>query len=236
MPSFVRIAAFATGLFALAAGIPGASAPTPHGHSFHGVPYTGTLFSEASGLGSHFCTASVVASPAGNLLITSAHCITNRPPATVGFAPGYHGSKAPYGTFPVTAVFTDQAWTASHSVDDDVAILEVGQNVQQRTGALSLATGDSPRASTVLGYPDGTAKPVTCTARATWFTRGHQMKFVCRGYPEGTSGGPWITGGNRVYGIIGGYQQGGNVPWISYSPYFGSNIRALYNQVVAQDR
>ena len=235
MPSFARIAAFAAGLLALAAGVPGAAASLPQGHLFSGVPYTGALFAEASGPGSHFCTASVVGSPAGNLLITSAHCMDNRALGTVGFAPGYHAGVAPYGTVPVTAVFTDQAWTTSHSINDDVAILEVGQDIQQATGSLSLTTGYSPRTSTVVGYPDNKSKPVTCTVRATWFRRDRQMRFVCGGYPDGTSGGPWIFGNSHVYGVIGGYQQGGNVSWISYSPYFGSNIRALYTEAVAQD-
>lgn len=235
LPSFGRIAALATGLVALAAWIPGAQASIPHGRQFRGVPFTGVLFDEARGPGSHFCTASVISSPAGNLLLTSAHCMLNRAPGTVGFAPGFRNGAAPYGTEVVTAVFTGQAWTVHRSINDDVAILAVGTDIQWQTGALTLATGDGPRTSTVLGYPDGKGSPVTCTAGATWFRKRHQMRFVCGGYPDGTSGGPWITGGHRVYGVIGGYQQGGNVSWISYSPYFGSNIRALYRAALSQD-
>jgi hypothetical protein len=37
----------------------------------------GALFTTSSGqLGKHFCTASVVDSPAGDLLMTAAHCVT----------------------------------------------------------------------------------------------------------------------------------------------------------------
>ena len=236
MRSLTRAAAVLTGVLALVAAIPGAAASIPRGKPFGGLPYVGALFQDSGGvLGSHFCTGSVVNSPLGNLVITSAHCMGGRLPAKVAFAPGYHNGTFPYGMFPVTAVFTDRAWTASHSIDDDVAILELGSDVQTQTGALTLLTGHSPATTRVIGYPDTASRPVGCTTGAPWFRRGHQMKFVCGGYPDGTSGGPWIISKTKVYGVIGGYQQGGIKSWISYSPYFGGRIRTLYNQAVAQD-
>ncbi|MGE5135917.1 MAG: trypsin-like serine peptidase [Gemmatimonadota bacterium] len=236
MPSIVRAAAVLTGAVALAAAIPGAAASIPQGKPFAGLPYVGALVQDTAGVpGSHFCTASVVDSPQGNLVITSAHCMAGRPPADVAFAPGYANGTSPYGVYPVTAVFTDQAWAARRSINDDVAILQVGADVQAQTGALTLATGHSPASTRVIGYPDGASQPVECTTKATWFRRKQQLKFACGGYPDGTSGGPWILSKARVYGVIGGYQQGGIKSWISYSPYFGGNIRALYNQAVAQD-
>jgi hypothetical protein len=231
MPSVARTAAFAAGLLVLAAGIPSAAAGIPDARPFRGVPYVGALFTGSAGVpGSHFCTASVVDSPGGNLLITSAHCLTGRVPGSVEFAPGYHRGRFPYGLLPVTAVYISRAWQVRRSIDADVAFLRVGTDIEQRTGALTLATGDPPGMSTVIGYPDGRGRPVTCTARATWQAPGRQMKFTCGGYPDGTSGGPWIIGGGLVYGVIGGYQQGGDVPWISYSPYFGAAVRALYER------
>lgn len=238
MPSPARAAAVLTGVLALlaAAGIASASAGIPQGKPFSGLPYVGALFQDTGGvLGSHFCTASVVNSPQGNLVITSAHCMAGRTPASVAFVPGYHNGTFPLGVYPVTAVFTDQAWTVRQSINDDVAILKLGSDVQAQTGALTLTTGHGPATSKVIGYPDPASRPVECTAKATWFRRNQQLRFVCGGYPDGTSGGPWIIGKTRVYGVIGGYQQGGSKSWISYSPYFGSNVRALYHQAVAQD-
>jgi hypothetical protein len=37
-----------------------------------------------------------------------------------------------------------------------------------------------------------------------------------------------------VIGVIGGYQQGGDSPDISYAAAFGPNVRALYDIAVAQ--
>ncbi len=234
--AFWRLAAATAGAVALAAGVTSASASIPQGHPFGGVPYVGALFHTSNGtLGSHFCTASVVSSPKGNLVITSAHCMSGESPSSVVFAPGYANGKFPFGTVGITAVYTNLAWSANHNIDDDVAILRLSTAIQGRTSALTLVTGDGPRTTKVIGYPDGKSEPVECTTGATWFTRNHQMKFVCGGYPDGTSGGPWIISKTDVYGVIGGYQQGGIKSWISYSPYFGGNIRTLYDDAVAQD-
>jgi hypothetical protein len=222
-------------LLTLAASIPTAS--FPHSRAFGGVPYVGALFRDSNGvLGSHFCTASVVSSPRGNLLITSAHCVSGRDPASVAFAPGYASGAFPYGVYPLTAIYTDTAWSAHHDINDDTAFLQIGSDIEPQTGSLNLATGQSPQLTNVIGYPDGASEPVRCSKTVTWFRKGRQMKFVCAGYPDGTSGGPWVIHSSQVYGVIGGYQQGGLLSYISYSPYFGSNILALYRQAVASDK
>src|SRR5262249_26033997 len=47
------------------------------GQAFGGVAAVGALFSENSGqLGTHFCTATVVHSPHGDLAVTAAHCLS----------------------------------------------------------------------------------------------------------------------------------------------------------------
>jgi hypothetical protein len=67
----------------------------------------------------------------------------------------------------------------------------------------------------------------------------NQLEFDCDGYTDGTSGGPFLsdvdpaTGQGLVIGVIGGYQQGGDVPQVSYSAVLGANAAALYEQAVA---
>jgi hypothetical protein len=62
---------------------------------------------------------------------------------------------------------------------------------------------------------------------------------VCGGYTDGTSGSPWVTGFHRrtrtgtIVGVIGGYQQGGDSPAVSYSSYFGPAVQRLYQQAIA---
>ncbi len=217
--------------------------PSQNGASFGGTPAVGALFTTSNGhLGTHFCTASVVNSPHGNLLLTAAHCVAG-PQGTVAFVPGYVDGQAPYQIWYVSRIFTDQAWNSSASVDDDVAFLEVGQNggtpIEDVTGAEQLGIGLAPVELTrVIGYPNGAGEPVICQNWTKAFSPT-QLEFDCGGYPDGTSGGPFLirvdqaTGQGTVMGVIGGYQQGGDSPSVSYSAMFGSNVRALYRTAVA---
>ncbi|HTU72440.1 MAG TPA: trypsin-like serine protease [Trebonia sp.] len=228
------------------------AASAPSATSFGGTSAVGALFSAGSvggstaGLdtsGGHFCSASVVSSPAGDLAITAAHCVAGRTTPVV-FVPGYHDGQAPYGSWLVTRVFTDAAWTASGSTDDDVAFLRLapaagGVPVQSVTGAEQLQTGASQRdLVTVIGYPDGAAEPVTCENWTKAFG-STQLEFDCGGYTDGTSGSPFLAGVNpatgrgTVIGVIGGYEQGGDTPQVSYSIVFGTNVASLYQTAVA---
>ncbi len=73
--------------------------------AFAGTPAVGALFTTSSGrLGQHFCTASVVDSPDGDLAITAAHCVTGIS-GTIAFVPGYDNGNKPYGVWTVTKVY-----------------------------------------------------------------------------------------------------------------------------------
>ena len=68
--------------------------------------------------------------------------------------------------------------------------------------------------------------------------RAGQMVFYCHGYRDGTSGGPWVIGftargTGTLFGVIGGYQEGGDSDWASYSAVFGAAALALYRQAEA---
>jgi len=221
------------------------AAPSRAGQAFAGTPAVGALFNVSSGqLGQHFCTASVVDSPAGDLLITAAHCVTGAS-STIEFVPGYDTGGRPYGTWTVTKVYVDQAWNTSSSDDDDFAFLRVSQPgssapVEDVTGAERLATRTpvSRQLVQVIGYPNATNQPVSCQNRLRQPMAG-QLEFDCDGYTNGTSGGPFLsevdqaTGQGLVLGVIGGYQQGGDTPQVSYSAVLGANAAALYEQAVA---
>jgi V8-like Glu-specific endopeptidase len=232
-------------------------AATQQGASFAGTSTTGALFTVSNGtLGYHFCTASVVHSPRGNLLITAAHCVTGRS-GTIAFVPGYHNGKTPYGIWYVSRVFVDQAWSASGSIDDDVAFLQVkantnGAEIEDVTGANQLGRSEPAGQPTqVIGYPDDVSEPVVCdnqtkavsvASTSVASTGATQLEFDCGGYPDGTSGSPFLvqvnksTGEGTVTGVIGGYEQGGDSPSVSYSITFGPNVVTLYQSAVAAAR
>jgi V8-like Glu-specific endopeptidase len=220
----------------------------------------GALFTRQNGqLGQHFCTASVVASQAGNLVITAAHCVTGvslSPAGDVVFAPSYSDGRFPHGLWAVTRKFVDAEWSSRQDPDDDVAFLEVtplrGRQVpaseaapavslQQATGAERLRF-DAPLPAQIdaIGYPDGTAQAVSCPTQAREYRPEalDQVMFYCPGFTDGTSGGPFLsdfrkaTGIGAIIGVIGGYQQGGDSPSISYSSAFTTAIKSLYQHVL----
>jgi V8-like Glu-specific endopeptidase len=234
-------------LVAAALVLPGvASAKPPAGTQkskvFSGTPTVGALFESATS-GKHFCTASVVASPQGNVLITAAHCIQGSAKG-ISFAPGFHDGTAPFGRWTVTGAYFDPAWIAEQNPTRDFAFLTVSPrkiggvqtDIQTVTGANVLSTKPSHgEAVTVPAYPDGQAKvPITCTAKV--YFEGIYPAFNCNPYIGGTSGSPWLAPtpeGVMVVGLIAGLHQGGCYTYTSYSPPLGSNARAVYNRAVA---
>jgi V8-like Glu-specific endopeptidase len=211
--------------------------------AFGGAAPVGALFTTSAGkLGTHFCTASVVNSPNGDLVVTAAHCMNGVSHAV--FVPGYDHGSVPYGVWTVSKVYTDKAWKASADPDDDFAFLQVSQAgsivpIEDVTGAEQLETGTAARQLVeVIGYPDGGNAPIVCR---NWTKKpmSDQLEFDCGGYTDGTSGGPFLadvnsqSGQGKVIGVIGGYEQGGNTPQVSYSSMFGTHIEALYQTAVA---
>ena len=214
------------------------------GRSFGGVAAVGALFTETNGkLGTHFCTASVVNSAAGDLALTAAHCVYGRS-GTMAFVPGYAKGKTPYGVWPVTRVYTDSAWDSAQDPDHDVAFLKLadapdGVPIENVTGAETLGTGvQAGELVQVICYPDDADQPVWCAGPAKGFS-ATQLEFDCGGYPVGTSGGPFLadvdtaTGQGTVIGVIGGYQQGGDTSEVSYAASFGPAVAVLFAQAQA---
>ena len=214
-----------------------------HGQDFAGTPAVGALFTMSRGkLGHHFCTASVIGSPHGDLVVTAAHCVTGT--SGVVFVPGYDRGAAPYGIWTVTKIYADRAWTSSSDPDDDVAFLRVSQAgsivpIEDVTGAEALKTGTPTRQLVeVIGYPDSGNQPIACR---NWTREpiSDQLQFDCGGYTNGTSGGPFLAGVNpltgqgTVIGVIGGYEQGGLTPQVSYSSRFGATVAGLYRLALA---
>ncbi|MDH6110422.1 V8-like Glu-specific endopeptidase [Kitasatospora sp. MAP12-15] len=193
--------------------------------------------------GDHFCTASVVDSAGQNLIITAAHCVYD---PGVGqrnnlvFVPGYRAGETPNGVWPLAAITVDQSWADHGNPDLDVAFAIVqpqdGRQVQQVLGANKLGIGKGYQLDVrVTGYPSSSDEPITCVNQ-TVEQSPTQLRISCPDYTGGTSGSPWVTGFDpsthtgTVVGVIGGYQQGGNTPDISYTSYFGSGVQALYDR------
>ncbi|MEU7550919.1 trypsin-like peptidase domain-containing protein [Streptomyces sp. NPDC044571] len=202
-------------------------------------PAIGALFSPGDdGDPDHHCSASVVHSPGGDLIATAAHCVYRRGlgfRTNLAFAPGYRDGTAPYGIWVPTRIDVHPRWSEDQDPDLDVAFLRMrrpghpGERLEDTTGAQTIRFGTGlPAPARVVGYPNTAEYPVDCsnTARAAGPT---QLRLDCADVPDGTSGGPVLTGGHTLIGVIGG-RDGGGDERTSYSSRFGDAVRGLYER------
>jgi V8-like Glu-specific endopeptidase len=226
------------------AGVAAAKPPagTEKSRAFGGTPTVGALFDSATSK-KHFCTASVVASPAGDVLMTAAHCITGSAKG-FSFAPGFHDGEAPYGRWTVTGAYFDPEWMSRQKPTRDFAFLTVAPRriagveteIQSVTGANVLGTKPSRGATvTIPADPAGEANaPITCTTKV--YFDGIFPAFNCNPYVDGTSGSPWLAAtseGVMVVGLIAGLHQGGCYSYTSYSPPLDNHARAVFQRAAA---
>src|SRR5579872_4922070 len=219
-----------------------ATAAVPVARGFGGMPTVGALFASANG-SYHSCTASVVHSRSGNVLLTAAHCVTGTG-GGYAFAPGFYEGTSPYGRWKVTGVYVDGGWLSKQDPTRDFAFLTVAPRsiggrlvqIEQVTGANRLGSlAHHGEQVTIPGYPAGTNNgPITCTARL--YFKGLYPAFDCNPYVGGTSGSPYLVRGSHgwtVVGLIGGLHQGGCTSFTSYSSPLGKAAERVYLRAVA---
>ena len=89
---------------------------TPDAHTAQVALRVGALF-EHDASGDHFCTASVVASPGEDLLITAAHCINGGDGSgynnDIVFIPGYRDGATPFGIWTPQRLLVPPQWANS---------------------------------------------------------------------------------------------------------------------------
>ncbi|MFE9454768.1 trypsin-like serine peptidase [Streptomyces sp. NPDC006739] len=188
--------------------------------------------------GGHFCTASVVHSPHGNLIVTAAHCVGGDDGGDLVFVPGYRNGQAPYGVWKVGKRFLPDGWSKGQSEDSDVAFAYVndlgGRQLEDVVGANRFATGMATGATavTVTGYPDEKEVPISCTNKPAPHSKT-QQRIYCPEFTAGTSGSPWVNGDREVVGVLGGHEQGGETPDTSYSVVLGREAAELYKDALS---
>jgi V8-like Glu-specific endopeptidase len=216
---------------------------TPSPRSSARAERVGALFDSDSS-GDHFCTASVVNSQAGNVLVTAAHCINggaggaNR--SNVEFIPDYANGNSPEGVWTPERYVMDPRWVSSADPDLDVAFIVLkplnGKNIQSVLGANTIEfNAGFKHLVRVTGYPSSADAPISCL---NWTSQQSQsqLQFNCQDFTGGTSGSPWVTDFNpitrtgAIVGVIGGYQQGGDTAAVSYSAYLDDEIQKLYQE------
>ncbi|WP_055490608.1 serine protease [Streptomyces sp. TP-A0356] len=233
----IVLLAVTTSSVAAADGAPGPLGVTNPAVSTSASSRIGALFSSSGALeGGHFCTASVVHSKQGNLIVTAAHCIGS---GTLWFAPGYRDGRAPFGVWKLSRTYVGDAWSGDQDEDSDVAFAAVEPigkvQVEDVVGGNKFVTGRETGATavTVTGYPSSQENPISCINRPTAHSRT-QQRIDCPGFTSGTSGSPWVNGYGEVVGILGGHEQGGSTADVSYSVALGTEAANLYRSATGE--
>lgn len=175
----------------------------------------------------HTCSAAVLDTPGGDLILTAAHCLTDGVDTT--FVPGFHDDAD--NPWHVRTVYLDPRWLTDQDPQADFAIARVsrddGVTVQSDAGG-GLLLGAAPPAGTavtVTGYPMGEGGgPLGC--RGVTGTEQGFPSLPCAGLTNGFSGAPW-TVGSTVTGLVGGLDGGGCDDDVSFSPRFDTAIAAV---------
>lgn len=203
-------------------------------------PMIGAVFLGAGDL--HTCTAAVLDSTTGDLILTAAHCVAEGVDTT--FVAGFQDTADPADVWKVDAIYLDPRWVSDHDPQADFAVLRVmrdsGGSVEAEAGG-GLALGTAPKpgtVATVTGYGLGVGGgPIGCQA-STELTPGGFPSLPCTGLIDGTSGAPWIAGttgtsASAIIGLTGGLDGGGCDENVSYSPPFDDRVVALLTRAQA---
>ena len=203
------------------------------------------------------CSASVISSTSGDVIVTAGHCVydTNSLSWLVNcnwvFVPGYNNGQAPYGIWPAREVAALNTWTKENpDYNADVAFVALsqvnGKHITQVTGSQAIGFNYARGQQTFsFGYPVNLAN-------------GQVLQF-CSGVPAaslytadnyqglglssclmtgGSSGGPWLQRFDESTGVGTTY----SVNSFTYSlapntmngPYFDSNIQSLWNYITSR--
>ncbi|MDV3125078.1 serine protease [Mycobacterium sp. 21AC1] len=192
-------------------------------------PRVGALFLGGVGADSlHTCSAAVLDTPGGDLILTAAHCLADG--VDTAFIPGFQ--EGADDVWQVGTVYLDSRWIAEQDPHADFAIARVSRDgrglVQSETGE-GLSLGSAPAAGSavsVTGYPMGVGGGALGCRGVTGLSPEGFPSLQCAGLTDGFSGAPWVIGAT-VTGLVGGPDGGGCDDDVSYSPVFDDSVGRL---------
>ncbi|MEV4433044.1 hypothetical protein [Streptomyces sp. NPDC049555] len=199
------------------------------------------------------CTATLVASPRHNVVVTAGHCLHSGLGGAYytgfQFIPGYQkGKPAPLGVFDGATPLVNGGYVGKKDGDGeyDYGFLVLkpnkeGKQAGELAGENPIAFGQPVIASrTVWAYllNDRTAECFGET-QAYLFPYDSRVRIDCKFEPS-SSGGPWYADYNAttqkgtVNGVISGPMPGHESEAVVLSPYFGIYAQVLYQQAEAE--
>ncbi len=203
----------------------------------------GKLLGRLRGFGPFQCSATVVDSPSGRVILTAGHCVYDpelaRFAKRLTFIPAYSDGAAPFGSWAWSELETTRQWVRQANTNFDFATIVLrrggaGAVVEDTAGGLPLAT-NGPRGQTyrAVGYPGnraGAERMWSCTSGYAGpdprpFPRGKAPIGIGCDMGPGASGGGWVDDAGRLVSVTSfGYRE---QPDILYGPYLGVKAARL---------
>lgn len=211
----------------------------------------GKVYFRQGGL-DYVCSGTVIKSRTRSLVITAGHCVYS---GLGGFAqnfmfvPAKRGGKEPFGRWAARKLATTPQWRSREDIRYDVGMATMakrgGKKIQQVVGARGIAFDRrGNQRFRAFGYPaagrfDGQT-PYSCRATQEGRDRSQGQPAPNRidcDMTGGSSGGGWVIRKGRVNSVVSyGYEctiiifpcdnpEEGKL----FGPYFGGQIRELYN-------
>jgi hypothetical protein len=208
------------------------------------------------------CSAAVVDSPRGDLIVTAGHCVIDPETGTATsseliFVPGYRNGSAPFGYWRIQSYAVPEAWKNTAKAGQrpnegaDLAFVslwgnEEGESFEEATvGAFDVAFDQQCNQTyTQFGYPaeypyGGELLYSHNAAYAGADTEGAfspvPMK-IASDFTRGASGGPWAVGiGTGAPTVVSVTAYGyANQPGYLFGPYFGEAAKKAYGAITKQ--
>lgn len=203
------------------------------------------------------CSASVIPSTSGDVIVTAAHCVYDTDSLSWVtncnwvFVPGYVNGNAPYGIWPAREVAALNTWTRTDpDFNADVAFVALsqvnGRHITQVTGSQAIAFNYARDQQTFsFGYPVNLANGQVlqvCSGvpAASLYTDNNYQGFGLSNclMTGGSSGGPWLQQFDESTGVGATYSVNSftysPAPNTMNGPYFDSNIQMLWNYITAR--
>ncbi|MFE7131568.1 trypsin-like serine peptidase [Streptomyces sp. NPDC057638] len=194
----------------------------------------------------YFCSASALASPSRQMVITAGHCVneggTNGTPGRYArnwiYIPDYRSGQRPLGTFQAKELRALTNWVNNSDLQSDVAMVTThplgGKKLIDVTGGNGLSVNyDHRQTVTAFGYSlDHDSAQLQRSCKKTAAPVGapdNRVEIQCafRG-----GGGPWLRNYSEaqqlgfVNGVVSTLVTGG---W-NRSSHFGPSVKALWDQ------
>lgn len=194
----------------------------------------GRLFGSINGLGDYSCSATVLDTRNGRLILTAGHCVFDprlgRFAKDLTFVPAYADAQAPFGVWTWSSLLTTREWVRSGNSNFDYATVKLAKinatPIEAVVGGRVLKTTiKRNQFYGAFGYPANLAggeRMWTCLSEYAGkdpqaFRRGPAASAMGCDMTAGASGGGWVTADQKIVSVSSfGYLQ---EPNILYGPY-----------------